>query len=418
MGCTNQKFSPSPIQRVSDPNKGWFDEIDVGEIHCNNRIFMASMTRLRGTIDGQANNMVRIYYSQRSSFGLIITEGSPISKQGMAYFGQVCIFNQKQCDEWKKVVDSIHEKGGKIVIQLFHAGRATHRKITGQPEIAPSPIAIQEKIPQLGGQDSYPTPQEMTLDNIGKVKEEYKQAAIFAKQAGFDGVELSAANGTLVDQFLKDGTNKRKDKYGSSFENRCRFCLEVLDELIKVFGANRVGLKISPLSRQFGMNESNPQTLFSYLLIELQVRFIAFIEIREPQQSDKYQLIDLSQNQQQKDDNNFDAAKNLRQFFKGIIIGNENYAYTTGLNAIQFGYADAISFARYAICNPDLVKKFKEHTPIDEDYDYSTFFGGGFKGYIDYPQNNQNQKEDNQVPKLQYSQSSKIEAQINQAYKV
>lgn len=187
-----------------------------------------------------------------------------------------------------------------------------------------------------------------------------------------------------MDQFLKDGSNTRKDKYGSSVENRCRFCLEILDELISVFGASRVGIKISPLYRQLDMSESNPQLLFSYLLLELQKHNVAFVEIREPQQSDKYQLIDLSNNYNTCDQENFDVAKNLRKFYKGIIIGNENYTYASGLQAIQNGHVDAVSFARYAINNPDLVQKFKANMPINENYDYSTFFGGGFKGYIDY----------------------------------
>ncbi len=352
-----------------------FSPTRIGAIELANRVVMAPLTRCRadasaGDVSGQAMNVE--YYRQRSGAGLIISEGTQVSSIGKGYLATPGIYSAAQVDGWRRVTDAVHAAGSKIVAQIWHVGRISHPAINGGHEpVAPSPIAPGVSGYSAEGRVECPVPHELDLSEIAAVVDEFRRAAANAIAAGFDGVEIHGANGYLVDQFLRDGSNHRTDAYGGSVENRCRFALELVDACAAAIGADRVGIRLSPVSGVNGITDSNPQALFGALVEALDQRNIAFIHFVEGQTDGARDISDFD----------FAAA---RRRFRGAYIANNGYTGDTARVAIDSGAADAIAFGRPFISNPDLVTRLKTNAPL-APANPNTFYGGGTEGYTDYP---------------------------------
>lgn len=348
--------------------------IQVGALDLKNRIVMAPLTRNRAG-EGLAPTEMNVeYYRQRASAGLIISEGSQIAHEAVGYPFTPGIYTQQQVDGWKKVTDAVHEKGGKIVLQLWHCGRVSHSSLLpkGMLPQAPSAIKPEGEVYTYEGMQPYETPHALTLDEIEGVIEMYKKAAQNALDAGFDGVEVHGANGYLLDQFLRDGTNHRDDRYGGSIENRSRLLLEVVEAVSTIWPANRVGVRLSPLQPFNDIKDSNPEATFTYTVKALNKFGLAYLHITE-----------MGAEAPGVAGPAFDL-KTLRPLWNGLYMTNSEYTFETGNAAIQNGDADLISFGKLFISNPDLVERFAANAPLNE-FDGSTFYGGDEHGYIDYP---------------------------------
>ena len=350
-----------------------FQPTRIGDIEVANRIVMAPLTRSRaadGDIPGSAMNVD--YYRQRSGAGLIISEGTQVSPVGKGYMATPGIYSDAQVEGWKPITQAVHEAGSKIIAQIWHVGRITHPDLTGgaQP-VAPS--AIQPKVVAYtpNGKVDVPVPHALTTAEVQEVVQQFRQAAANAIRAGFDGVEIHGANGYLVDQFIRDGANQRTDAYGGSIENRCRFALEVVDACVAEIGAGRVGIRLSPLTPFNDLADSNPQTVFAYLVEELNKRGIAFIHFIEGATGGP------------RDVPGFDYAW-ARQAFQGTYIANNGYDRQMAIDAIDSGKADAVAFGRLFISNPDLVERLKLNAVLNEP-NPNTFYTPGPVGYTDYP---------------------------------
>ncbi len=361
--------------------KSLFESVKVGDLTLNNRIIMAPLTRMRSKQPGDIPHALNaLYYSQRSTAGLIISEATQISPQGKGYPATPGIHSNEQIAGWKLITQAVHEQGGKIFLQLWHVGRISHKslQIDGKLPVAPSAIPAKNS----GTYDSnfkpvaIETPHALTIDEIKSIIEDYKNATKNAIEAGFDGVELHGANGYLLDQFLHDGSNQRDDIFGGSIENRCRLVLEILDEIIKIIGKGRVGIRLSPYGTFNDMNDSNPIELFSYLLSEINSRNIAFVDLIEPRAS-------TAGGSDKNNDKAPSTSELFRSKYNGFLISAGGYNPQTAKEAIEKNLADAISFGRYYISNPDLVNRIKNGLELTK-YDRSTFYGGGEKGYTDY----------------------------------
>jgi len=361
----------------NNSHKVLFEPYKLGDLTLANRIVMASLTRTRCDPEtGIPTDLHVEYYSQRASAGLILTECTAISKRGDAYPGCAGIYTKEQIEGWKRVIEAVHRKGSKIFLQIWHGGRAAYTdKVTGQLPLAPSAIGIRDE--RWGGSGTYDVPQEMTQDDIKQALEEFRQGAINAKEAGFDGIELHAAHGYLIDTFLCDSTNHRTDEYGGSIENRSRLCLEVIDILINVFGAKRVGIKLSPVSRYQDMYDSDPISLYAYLLQELDKRGIVYVQFREPEKVVKSFY-------ESGDKQIANVCKTFRPYFKGTIMINEKQTVETISKAVDEGYADLGCLGRNFIANPDLVERLQNEWPLNR-FDWKTLYDGKEKGYTDYP---------------------------------
>jgi len=356
-----------------------FQSYKLGDLTLRNRIVMASMTRCRADPkNGVPTDLHAKYYAQRASAGLVLTECSPISVNGQSFLGTGGIYTKDQIQGWKKVTDAVHSKGTPIFTQLWHAGRSAIPALVGEPNIGPSAIGIRGSL--FPGMD-YAVPKEMTKDDIKKVIELFRQAALNAKEADFDGVELHGANGYLIDSFLRTSANQRTDEYGGSVENRSRLCLQVIDAFIDVYGANRVGVKLSPVGRYQDMCDENPTETFTYLVKELNKKNIAYIQLSEPDApnpNDKSGYVAPHVQMPQ-------VSKVLRPHFKGPLMINNNLTPESAAQAINDGTADLVSFARYYINNPDFVERIQSGAEINTQWDFNTFYQGGEKGYTDYP---------------------------------
>jgi len=359
--------------------KTLFDTYQMGDLTLPNRIAMAALTRMRcDPKTGIPNDLHVKYYSMRARGAFLLTECSAVSNQGNTFPGAAGIWNREQMEGWRKVVDAVHQKGGKIIMQIWHGGRSATTDKTGEKPLAPSAIPMRN-FDKDGNLYYDPTPTEMTLEDIEKVKEEFRQGALRAKEAGFDGLELHGANGYLVDEFIRDGTNTRTDEYGGSIENRVRFCLEVIDVLISVFGKGRVGIKLSPVGRYQDMFDSTPVETYTYLLNKLDEKGIAFVEISEPSSYEGKSIHVAGKDQIAQ------VAKTFRPAFKGTLITNQNYTPETALETINNGWADLVTFGKLFIANPDLIERIENGWELNTKWDYATFYAGGEKGYIDYP---------------------------------
>jgi len=333
---------------------------------------MAPLTRNRAGDGNVPQEMNVKYYEQRASAGLIITEATPISAMAHGYPATPGIHSEAQIAGWKKVVDAVHAKGGKIVLQLWHVGRISHPSLLPDNALPVAPSAIKpagQAFTYTGLQD-FVTPRALESSELPGIVEDYAQATRNALAAGFDGVEIHAANGYLLDQFLRDGTNQRKDQYGGSIENRTRLLLEVTQAVVNVAGADKVGVRISPLNPFNDIADSNPQALFNHVAEALNPFNLAYLHVVEGGMGGS----GLPP---------FDFLE-LRKHFKGAYMANLGYTREKANAAIAEGRADVVAFGVPFIANPDLVERFRLDAPLNEA-DQSSFYGGTEKGYIDYP---------------------------------
>ncbi len=353
-----------------------FDPIKLGDYHLNNRVFMAPMTRARSGPTGVPTDTVATYYAQRASAGLIITEATAVDPRGDGWPGAPGIYTDAQQSGWKLVADAVHAKGGHIFMQLWHMGRAVlTESIGGQKALAPSPIAAEGALPNSQGvPTAFETPEEMSVAQIKDAVRAFATAARRAVDAGLDGIELHAANNFLIDAFLRDGTNQRRDEYGGSIENRSRFLLEVVDAVVAEIGAGKVGVRFSPTNAVFGISDTNPEATFTYAARQLSKRKLAYLHVLEPAlDSGSSMSVGLPQ-----------VAPALRDAYDGLLILNGSLNKSDGQDAISNGRAEAVAYGIPFIANPDLVERYQSDLALSEP-NPDTFYSGGSKGYVDYP---------------------------------
>lgn len=351
-----------------------FDSYRLGDLTLSNRIVMAPLTRNRAEPGFVPSPLAVEYYAQRASAGLIVSEASQISQQGQGYQDTPGIFTDAQVAAWRKITDAVHAKGGHIVIQLWHVGRVSHTSLQpgGAAPVAPSAIPSGSKTFVNNAFTDTSAPRALELSEIPGIVADYRKAAANAIKAGFDGVEIHAANGYLIDQFLKDGSNTRTDAYGGSIENRARFLLEVTDAVIAEIGANRTGIRLSPVSPANGISDSAPQPLFNHVAEELEKRHPVYIHVVEGATGGPRDVAP-----------DFSFAE-LRKRYTGTWIVNNGYDLDLAQKVVADGTADLVAFGRPFISNPDLVERLRRNAPLNE-LDRDTLYGGGAKGYLDYP---------------------------------
>ena len=345
----------------------------LGDITVPNRIIMAPLTRARSDQTGIATPLMVDYYSQRASAGLLITEATAISQEGLGWPNAPGLFTPEQIASWKTVTDAVHAKGGRIVVQLWHMGRLTHSANNGLQPVAPSAITAPGETHTYAGKAPYEAPRALETAEIPRLIADYRAAAVAAQQAGFDGVQLHAANGYLIDQFLRDGTNHRTDPYGGSLENRTRLLVEVTQALIDVLGKGRVSVRLSPNDSLQGTEDSDTYALFDVATQALNTLGIAFLEIRDPLPTGTFGS-GLGPRR----------AAHLKTLFDGPLIDNADYTAETAAAAISAGEADAIAFGRPFIANPDLVERIAGGHPWASS-NPATWYAPGAEGYTDYP---------------------------------
>jgi N-ethylmaleimide reductase len=346
-----------------------FTPLKLGALTLQNRIVMAPMTRSRSSADGVPTDVMVDYYRQRASAGLIITEGIAPSADGLGYCRTPGIYSDAQIEAWRPITQAVHDAGGRIVAQLMHVGRVAHtsNKPAGSETVAPSPIQARGKMyTDEQGMQPFDEPRELALDEISQVVAEYKKATENAFAAGFDGVELHCTSGYLPAQFLCTGTNQRTDEYGGSLANRARFVLEVLDAMISVDGAQRVGMRICPDNPFNDLQDDDPQETFEYLLQAASTLDLAYLHaIRMPQ-------------------GRVDNIKLAQRYFGDRLIGNESYTFDEAQDAIASGELSAVSFGRNFIANPDLVERWRNGVELSA-FDPGTLYTPGAAGYSSYP---------------------------------
>lgn len=343
-----------------------FQPLHVGALHLTNRVVMAPLTRCRASTGRVPNAMMAEYYAQRAAFGMILSEATSVSPQGVGYPNTPGIWSEEQVEGWKLVTSAVHQAGGTILLQLWHVGRISDPiYLDGGLPVAPSAIAAAGHVSLIRPEKEFVTPRALDLAEIPGIIGNYRRAAENAKSAGFDGVEIHGANGYLIDQFLQDSTNKRTDEYGGPIENRARFLLEITDAVVSVWGADRVGVHLAPRGDSHDMGDSDLYSVFHYAARELGKRKIAFLCARESHDQPA-------------------LGPSLKQAFGGVFIANESFTAETAREAIRSGAADAVAFGKTAIANPDLVERFRTHAPLNPP-DPSKFYGDGPLGYTDYP---------------------------------
>jgi len=346
----------------------------LGQYTLSNRIVMAPLTRNRASAGNIPNSMNIEYYTQRSTAGLIITEGSQISPQGAGYPNTPGIYNSAQVTAWKKITDAVHKSGGHIFLQLWHVGRISHPSLqpNGDLPVAPSAIKPEGNASTYEGYQPFVTPRALETDEIPEIITQFKSASQNAMDAGFDGVEIHAAHGYLLDEFLRDGSNRRTDNYGGSLENRTRLLLEVISAIINVCGANRVAIRLSPLEPYGSMYDSQPELTFSYVVEQLNKFDLAYLHIRE-------NLIDEISDPLQ-----FFNMRKFRQLFSGTYMVNGSYDRNRARDVVDNQGADLVSFGNLFIANPDLPERLESNALLNVS-DPATFYGGNEHGYTDYP---------------------------------
>jgi N-ethylmaleimide reductase len=356
-----------------------FSPVRLGAIQLPNRIVMAPLTRMRA---GPANVPTALnaeYYAQRASAGLIVSEGTAISSQGQGFPNAPGIYTAAQIAGWRTVTESVHARGGRIVMQIAHNGRNSHSSLMTDGASPVAPSAVLGTIPALTRdfqQTQAETPRALETSEISVIIGTFRQAALNAIEAGFDGVELQGANSHLIEQFLETGSNERTDAYGGSKENRARFLLEIVDEVTAAIGADRLGVRLSPFGQYGGIHDSNPLELFTYVIGKLNQRRIAWLHLIEARGSEMGLTDELHENAR----NN---AALFRSAFDGPLLSAAAYTPESAAEAVEEKHADAIAFGRLFIANPDLVERIRENRPLNPP-DRSTFYGGGAHGYTDY----------------------------------
>ncbi|WP_333879121.1 alkene reductase [Methylobacter sp.] len=356
---------------VTSDKNNLFSPISLGDMALANRIIMAPLTRNRAGDGNVPQDMNVEYYRQRAGAGLIISEGSQISATGVGYPGTPGIHSQAQIEGWKRVTDAVHDRGGRIFIQLWHTGRISHSSL--QPghilPVAPSALKAAGQAMTYQGLLDFETPRALTLDELPDIVAEYATAAQNAKAAGFDGVELHAANGYLLDQFLRDGTNQREDDYGGDVANRMRLLVEVVEQTIVVWGAHRVGVRVSPENSFNDIKDSQPQQTFNAIAKKLSEYPLAYLHVLEGDMVTGERHVDYVE---------------LRNCFAGFYMANNGYDLESGDRAIEQGNADLVAYGKLFIANPDLPVRFAKNLSLNTP-DQATFYGGDERGYTDYP---------------------------------
>jgi len=352
-----------------------FSPTKIGAIGVANRVAMAPLTRSRADMDGVHSELAVEYYRQRASAGLIITEATNISRQGRGYAFTPGIYTDAHAEAWHRVTDAVHRAGGKIVCQLWHVGRMSHVDLQEghAAPVAPSAIQAGELIFLESRTQARPSmPRALETGEIPALLADYANAARKAKAAGFDGVEVHSANCYLLEQFIRDSTNQRTDRYGGSVENRTRFPIEAIAEVSRIWGADRVGVRLSPMTRAVGDTplDSDPQGTYGYLAEQLGKLGLAYLHCVEGQTRGPNAVADFD-------------FKALHAAFGGSYIANNGYERQMALDAVASGHADMIAFGRHFIANPDLVERLRLDAPLAES-DKSTYYGGGAEGYTDY----------------------------------
>ncbi len=352
-----------------------FQPLNLGAIALKNRIIMAPLTRGRSGVSRVPNDLMVEYYSQRASAGLIITEATQISEQGAGWDQSPGIHSPEQVAGWQKITEAVHQRGGKIVLQLWHTGRASHPDFQpgGALPVAPSAIAPQGEVHTPNGKKPYVTPRALTLEEIPGVIQQYATATGNAKEAGFDGVEVHGANGYLIDQFLRDCSNQRTDAYGVRIENRARFLLEATEAAVKQWSSDRIGVRLSPYNPFNDMKDSDPIATFTHAAAALSQFNLAYLHIMEPLPGHFFGVEGVER-----------AAPHMQREFKGPIILNGGYDAETGAAAIENGEGEAIAYGIPFIANPDLVERFKQGAPLNQA-NPATFYTHDGEGYVDYP---------------------------------
>jgi 2,4-dienoyl-CoA reductase-like NADH-dependent reductase (Old Yellow Enzyme family) len=342
------------------------EPLKVGALTLPNRVVMAPLTRLRGTVEHLPTPIMVEYYRQRAGAGLILTEGTPVSPMGVGYAQVPGIWSKEQTELWKPVTKAVHEAGGRIFAQIWHVGRVSDPLfLGGRQPVAPSPIAPAGTVTLVRPKKEFETPRALSVEEIKGVIEEFRKGAQNAETAGFDGVEIHGANGYLLDQFLHSGSNERQDEYGGALENRARLHVEVAEAAASVFGADRVGMHLAPRGDVMSMSDENPHEAFVYLAGELGKLGLAFLCAREYFGDDR-------------------MGPALKRAFGGVYIANEKYTQAQAEHVIEAGEADAVAFGKLFIANPDLPKRFANGADLNEPV-IETFYTHGVEGYTDYP---------------------------------
>ena len=347
-----------------------FSPVTLGKVELANRIIMAPMTRCRATEDHVPTAIMAEYYRQRASAGLIISEATMVAQGHSAFYREPGIYSEEQVHAWRKVTDAVHAEGGKIFIQLWHGGRACHPALNnGAVPVSASALAIQGDVHTPEGKMPHVVPRVLKDSEIPDILDHFAKAAINAKAAGFDGVEIHAANGYLIDQFLRDGSNQRDGEYGGDLENRARLLFEVLDEVVNIWGRGYVGVRLSPINSYNSMIDSDPESLLEYVLERLDEYDLAYLHLMRA---------DFEQKQQA------DVIQIALDNYDGNIIGNMAYSFAEASEAVAAGSLEAVAFGMLYVANPDLVNRFAKGLPLAEA-DQSTLYTHDAKGYSDYP---------------------------------
>jgi len=359
---------------MSPKSKQLLSPFSLGDLQLKNRVILAPMTRARAGAERMPNDLMAEYYSQRSSAGLLITEGAIVSEQGNGWVNSPGIYTDEQRDAWKKVTQAVHDRGSIIFMQLWHTGRASHSAFhKGELPVAPSPIKLNgEYIHTPQGKKDYETPRELDETEIPNILADYKQAAKRAKEAGFDGIEIHGANGYLLDQFLQSKTNKRNDHYGGSLEKRCQLHLETVSAVTEVWPANRVGMRLSPNGNFNDMGSEDFRETFTHVARQLDKMGLAYLHVIDGLASGFHKLGKPM------------TLNEFREVFSGPIIGNCGYTEETAEKAVNENLADLIAFGRPFISNPDLVERFKNDWPLAAEANISAWYSFEKEGYTDF----------------------------------
>jgi N-ethylmaleimide reductase len=351
-----------------------FSPFDLGSLSLPNRIAMSAMTRTRASENGVPTDLMRDYYVQRASAGLIVTECTQVSDQGHGIIRCPGIHREDQIAQWRKVTDAVHAAGGRIYCQIWHCGRVAHPDMRGgEQPVGPSPIPATGDFFLPSGRVEFPAPHELAVDEIPGIVADFAQATRNAREAGFDGVELHGANGYLQDQFLQDGSNRRTDAYGGSIENRARLMLETAKAMIDAWSADRVGVRLSPSSYLYGVDDSNKLETFGFVVRALDALQVGYLCLLEPNAKDAGRGVQIN-----------NVAETFRPMISVPIIVNTGFDKVKADAVLARGNADLVAFGVAYIANPDLVERFRTNAPLNKP-DPTLFYGIGAKGYTDYP---------------------------------
>jgi N-ethylmaleimide reductase len=352
-----------------------FEPVQLGSLVLANRVFMPPLTRTRADTDGVPSELAATYYSQRASAGLIVTEATQISPMGKGYSNTPGIHSPEQVRGWSRIAESVHHSGGRVFLQLWHVGRISHTSLlpnNAQP-VAPSAIRANSHTHIATGSAQVSEPVALTASGIKETLADYRRAAGNAKEAGFDGVEIHAANGYLIDQFLRTGPNRRTDEYGGVASNRVRFLTETVGRVLEVWDSGQVGVRISPTGGFNDMSDENPLETFSVAVARLNSCGLGYLHV-----------VETAQNSKGSSEEDLAMSAHLRTLWKGLYIVNGGYDGLRGEEALQTGHADAIAYGRAFLANPDLPRRLQLGAALNEP-DPKTFYGGDATGYTSYP---------------------------------